>query len=76
VTIVNGKVTAQTGLFIAYFAVTAGLDPVVRAERPHGLPDQARLWRAVAEIAWTACQRLDALQDAWRSLCKIAARAK
>jgi hypothetical protein len=30
----------------------------------------------VTEIAWTACQRLDALQDAWRSLCKIAARAR
>jgi hypothetical protein len=32
--------------------------------------------RAVAKIAWGACQRLDALKDTWRSLHKIAARAK
>jgi len=32
--------------------------------------------RAVAAVAWTACQRLDTLQQTWRSLCKIAVRAK
>jgi hypothetical protein len=32
--------------------------------------------RAVAQIAWGACQRLDALQEAWRSLHEIVVRAK
>jgi hypothetical protein len=32
--------------------------------------------RAVASIAWTACQRLDALHVTWRRLCKSAVRAK
>jgi hypothetical protein len=32
--------------------------------------------RAVAKIAWGACQRLDPLQDAWRSLHAFAARAR
>ena len=32
--------------------------------------------RAVEVVAWTACQRLDTLRQTWRSLCKIAARAK
>jgi hypothetical protein len=32
--------------------------------------------RAVANIAWGACQRLAALQDAWHRLHAIAARAK
>jgi hypothetical protein len=32
--------------------------------------------RAVAKIAWGACQRLDALHEAWRRLHTIAARAK
>lgn len=32
--------------------------------------------RAVATIAWTACQRLGALQQTWRSLCKSAVRAR
>ncbi len=26
---------------------------------------------AVAAIAWTACQRLDALQETWSRLCKV-----
>jgi hypothetical protein len=30
--------------------------------------------RAVAKIAWGACQRLDALQEAWRSLHEMAVR--
>jgi hypothetical protein len=28
--------------------------------------------RAIADVAWTACQRLDALDDVWRRLCDIA----
>lgn len=28
--------------------------------------------RAIADVAWTACQRLDALDEAWRSLCDAA----
>ena len=32
--------------------------------------------RAVAKIAWGACQRLAALQVVWQSLHEIAARAK
>jgi hypothetical protein len=28
--------------------------------------------RAIADVAWTACQRLEALDDAWRRLCDIA----
>ena len=44
----------------------------------YGLEGQGEqeVGRAVAKIAWGACQRLDALQEAWRSLCKITARAK
>ena len=30
--------------------------------------------RAVASLAWTACQRLHVLQESWRRLCKSAAR--
>ena len=26
--------------------------------------------RAVAAVAWTACERLDTLRQAWRNLCK------
>jgi hypothetical protein len=37
---------------------------------------EKQVGRAVAQIAWTACQRLDTLEDVWRSLCKITARAK
>jgi hypothetical protein len=32
--------------------------------------------RAIAAVAWTACQSLDVLQETWRSLCKAAVRAK
>jgi hypothetical protein len=32
--------------------------------------------RAVAKIAWGACQRLNALQEAWRRLHEIAGRTK
>ena len=28
--------------------------------------------RAVAAVAWTACERLDTLRQAWRNLCKFA----
>jgi hypothetical protein len=28
--------------------------------------------RAIADVAWIACQRLDALDDVWRRLCEIA----
>jgi hypothetical protein len=28
--------------------------------------------RAIADIAWTACLRLEALDDVWRRLCEIA----
>ncbi len=30
--------------------------------------------RAIVDVAWTASQRLDALDDAWRSLCEIMVR--
>lgn len=32
--------------------------------------------RAIADVAWTACQRLDELDDAWRSLCEIVVRRR
>jgi len=32
--------------------------------------------RAVAAIASTACERLDALRETWRRLCKAAVRAR
>jgi hypothetical protein len=32
--------------------------------------------RAIADVAWTACQRLDALDDVWRRLCEIAVRRR
>jgi hypothetical protein len=32
--------------------------------------------RAVAAVAWTACERLDTLRQAWRNLCKFASRTK
>lgn len=37
----------------------------------HGGEDEGR---AVASLAWTACQRLNVLQESWRRLCKSAAR--
>ena len=30
--------------------------------------------RAVAAVAWTACERLDTLRQAWRNLCKFTLR--
>lgn len=44
----------------------------------YGLEGQGEqeVGRAVAKIAWGACRRLDALQEAWHSLHAIAARAK
>jgi hypothetical protein len=44
----------------------------------YGLEGQGEqeVGRAVAQIAWGACQRLDALQEAWRGLHEIAARVK
>jgi hypothetical protein len=44
----------------------------------YGLEGQGEqeVGRAVARIAWGACQRLDALQEAWRSLCEITARRR
>jgi hypothetical protein len=32
--------------------------------------------RAVAAVAWTACERLDTLRQAWRNLCKFTLRTK
>ena len=32
--------------------------------------------RAIADVAWTACQRLDALDDVWRRLCDIVVRPR
>jgi hypothetical protein len=32
--------------------------------------------RAIADVAWTACQRLDALDDVWRRLCEIVVRRR
>jgi hypothetical protein len=42
----------------------------------YGLEGQGEqeVGRAVAQIAWGACQRLDALQEAWRNLHETAAR--
>jgi hypothetical protein len=44
----------------------------------YGLEGQGEqeVGRAVAKIAWGACQRLDTLQEAWRSLHEFAARTK
>jgi hypothetical protein len=44
----------------------------------YGLEGQGEqeVGRALAKIAWGACQRLDALLDAWRNLHEIVARAK
>jgi hypothetical protein len=30
--------------------------------------------RAVSAVAWTACERLDTLRQAWRNLCKFMMR--
>ena len=32
--------------------------------------------RAVAAVAWTACERLDTLRQVWRNLCKFALRTR
>jgi hypothetical protein len=32
--------------------------------------------RAIADVAWTACQRLDALDDVWRRLCEMVVRRR
>jgi hypothetical protein len=32
--------------------------------------------RAVAAVAWTACERLDTLRQAWRNLCKFTLRTR
>jgi hypothetical protein len=42
----------------------------------YGLEGQGEqeVGRAVAKIAWDACQRLDALQDTWRDLHRVAVR--
>jgi hypothetical protein len=44
----------------------------------YGLEGQGEqeVGRAVAKIAWGACQRLDALREVWQTLHEIAARAK
>jgi hypothetical protein len=31
--------------------------------------------RAVSAVAWTACERLDTLRQAWRNLCKFTLRS-
>jgi hypothetical protein len=44
----------------------------------YGLEGQGEeeVGRAIANIAWGACQRLDALRETWRSLHGNAVRAK
>jgi hypothetical protein len=44
----------------------------------YGLEGQGEqeVGRAVAKMAWDACQRLNGLRDAWHRLHKIAVRAK
>jgi hypothetical protein len=44
----------------------------------YGLEGQGEeeVGRAVAKIAWGACQRLAALREAWRRLYEITARAR
>jgi hypothetical protein len=44
----------------------------------YGLEGQGEqeVGRAVAKIAWGACQRLDALRETWRRLHEVAARTK
>jgi hypothetical protein len=40
----------------------------------HGLKQSAadeQEGRSVAAVAWTACERLDTLRQAWRNLCKF-----
>jgi hypothetical protein len=32
--------------------------------------------RAIVDVAWTASQRLDALDDVWRSLCDLVVRRR
>jgi hypothetical protein len=44
----------------------------------HGLKQSAadeQEGRAVAAVAWTACERLDTLRQAWRNLCKFTLRS-
>jgi hypothetical protein len=44
----------------------------------HGLKQSAadeQEGRAVAAVAWTACERLDTLRRAWRNLCKFTLRS-
>jgi replication-associated recombination protein RarA len=44
----------------------------------YGLEGQGKqeVGRAVAQIAWDACQRLDALRETWHSLREIAAKSR
>jgi hypothetical protein len=44
----------------------------------YGLEGQGEreVGRAVAQIAWRACQRLDALLDTWRNLHRVAVRIR
>jgi hypothetical protein len=45
----------------------------------HGLKQSAadeQEGRAVAAVAWTACERLDTLRQAWRNLCKFTLRTR
>jgi len=45
----------------------------------HGLNQSAadeQEGRAVAAVAWTACERLDTLRQAWRNLCKVTLRTR
>jgi hypothetical protein len=44
----------------------------------YGLEGQGEpeVGRAVAKIAWGACQRLDALRETWHSLHEIAAKGR
>jgi hypothetical protein len=45
----------------------------------HGLKQSAadeQEGRAVSAVAWTACERLDTLRQAWRNLCKFTLRTR
>ena len=45
----------------------------------HGLKQSAadeQEGRAVAAVAWAACERLDTLRQAWRNLCKFTLGAR
>jgi hypothetical protein len=45
----------------------------------HGLKQSAadeQEGRAVSAVAWTACERLETLRQAWRNVCKFTLRTR